>query len=143
VRKLRQAVPLMDARAESPQESLVRVWCMLAGLPHLEPQGEVWDEGELIATVDLLDKVHRVAVEYEGAHHRDREQFAYDIGRRGRLRRRGYWVVQVEASMMHSPRGVVLLISQDLRQRGWSGEPQLAVLNRALWPARRREARKW
>lgn len=143
VRRFRQAVPLMDARAESPQESLVRIWCTLAGLPHLEPQGEVWDGDDLIATVDLLDEEHRVAVEYEGAHHHDREQFAYDIHRRARLRRRGYRVVQIEASMMRSPRGVVLFIASDMRQRGWSGEPQLAAVNRALWPARRRAARKW
>ncbi len=120
----------------------MRVWCTLAGLPHLEPQGQVWDDDELIATVDLLDEEHRVAVEYEGAHHREREQFAYDIGRRARLRRRGYRVVQVEASMMHSPRGVVLLIAQDLQQRGWNGEPRMDALHRALWPTSRRVARK-
>jgi hypothetical protein len=142
VRRFRQAVPLMDPRAESPQESLVRVWCMLAGLPFLEPQGKVWDGGELVATVDLLDEEHRIAVEYEGAHHREREQFAYDIQRRTRLRRRGYRVVQVEASMMSSPRGVVLFIVGDLRQRGWTGEPRVDELNRVLWPSRRRKARK-
>ena len=72
-----------------------------------------------------------------------REQFAYDIHRRARLRLRGYRVVQIEASMMRSPRGVVLFIASDMRQRGWSGEPQPAAVNRALWPARRRAARKW
>lgn len=58
IRRLRQALPLMDARAEYPPESLVRVWCRLARLPRLEPQGEVWDGDALIATVDLLDDEH-------------------------------------------------------------------------------------
>lgn len=132
IRRLRQALPLMDARAESPPESLVRVWCKLARLPHLEPQGEVWDGDELIATVDLLDDEHRIVVEYEGAHHRQGPQYAYDIQRRARLRRRGYRVVQVEASMMRSPRGVVLFIASDMRQRGWTGEADTTRLTRML-----------
>lgn len=138
MKTLREAVGLMDARAESPQESLVRVWCAVAGLPYLEPQGKVVDGGELIATVDLLDREHCVAIEYEGAHHRGREQFAYDIGRHRRLRRRGYAVVQVEASMMSSPRAVVLTIAEEMRLRGWTGVPRTDRLAR-LWrrsPAR-------
>lgn len=133
VRRLREAIQLMDARADSPPESLVRVWCVLAGLPYLEPQGQVYDGDELVATVDLLDERHRLVVEYEGAHHRGREQFAYDVGRHRRVRRAGYEVVQIEASMMYSARRVVLTIAEEMRSRGWDEAPRLQRLVR-LWP---------
>jgi hypothetical protein len=132
VRVLREAIPLMDARADSPPESLVRVWCVITGLPFLEPQGEVWDGDDLVATVDLLDRKHRIAVEYEGAHHREREQFAYDVGRYRRVRRCGYEVVQIEASIMHSAHRVMMTIADEMRRRGWTGTPQLERL-KPLW----------
>jgi hypothetical protein len=137
VRAFREAIALMDARAQSPQESLVRVWCVVAELPYLEPQGEVVGGDELVATVDLLDRKHLVAVEYEGAHHRERDQFAYDVGRYRRVRRCGYEVVQIEASMMSSPRAVVLTIADEMRRRGWAGRPNLERLARLRRPGPR------
>ncbi len=125
---MRAALPLLDARAESPPESLLRVWFFLCGLPPFEPNVEIWDDGQFVARVDLLDRHRRLVVEYEGAYHRSREQYAADIGRRGRLAALGFEVVQVEATMMRSPRGVVLHVARYLRGRGWTGVPHTAAL---------------
>ncbi len=130
VTTLRAALPLLDPRAESPPESLLRVWFALCWLPPFEPNAEIWDDGEFIARVDLLEGEHRLVVEYEGAYHRTREQYAADIGRRARLTALGFEVVQVEATMMRSPRGVVLHVAHRLASRGWTGTAETAVLAR-------------
>lgn len=90
------------------------------GLPAFEPNAEIFDGGEFVARVDLL----------EGAYHRTREQYASDIGRRARLTALGFEVVQIEATMMGSPRGVVLHVAQRLVGRGWTGTPETAALAR-------------
>jgi hypothetical protein len=123
VRRLREASALLHPGAESPQESVLRVWLVLSQLPPLEPNGEVHDEDGLVARVDLLNRRYRVAVEYEGAYHRSREQYAADIRRRARLAAAGFEVVQVEATMMRSPIVVVQHVSLAFRRRGWEGTP--------------------
>ena len=127
---MRAALPLVDARAESPPESLLRVWFALCGLPGFEPNAEIWHDGRFVARVDLLDEEHRLVVEYEGAYHRTREQYAADIARRARLVASGFEVVQVEATMMRSPRGVVMYVAQRLARRGWTGAFETAALAR-------------
>jgi len=128
VERLRKAESLLDSRAESPPESHLRVWFTLGGLPHFEPNVEIWDGDEFVARVDLYSAEYRIAVEYEGAHHRSREQYAADIGRRARLAALGIEVVQVEATMTRSPRGVVIHVGQILRRCGWSGIPSTSTL---------------
>jgi hypothetical protein len=66
VGRVRRAVPLVDPRAESPQESRLRVVLVLAGLQPV-PQFEVFDGGRFLARVDLAWPEARLAVEYEGA----------------------------------------------------------------------------
>jgi hypothetical protein len=131
VAALRSAVPLLDARAESPPESLLRVWFSLCGLPPFEPNAEIWDGRQFVARVDLLDRDRRLVVEYEGAYHRTREQYAADIGRRARLAELGFEVVQIEATMMRSPGRVVRQVAQRLVRLGWTGVPRFAGVNRA------------
>lgn len=128
VERLRKAEPLLDARAESPPESHLRVWFTLGALPYFEPNVEIWDGDEFVARVDLYSARYRIAVEYEGAHHRSREQYAADIRRRARLAALGIEVVQIEATMTRSPRGVVIHVGQALRRRGWSGHPRTTAL---------------
>lgn len=128
VERLRKAEPLLDARAESPPESHLRVWFALGGLPFFEPNVEIWDGDEFVARVDLYSAEYRIAVEYEGAHHRSREQYAADIRRRARLAALGIEVIQIEATMMRSPRGVAVHAGQVLRRRGWSGQPRTSAL---------------
>lgn len=123
IRRLREASSLLHPGSESPQESVLRVWLVLGGLPRLEPNVEVWDDDGLVARVDLLSRQYRLAVEYEGAYHRSREQYAADILRRARLAAAGFEVVQVEATMMRSPIVVVQHVSDAFRRRGWEGTP--------------------
>jgi hypothetical protein len=71
----RQAVPLLDRRAESPKESELRVVWTRSGLGVPVPQRTILDElGVFIARVDLLDAKAGVVGEYMGRWHRAGER---------------------------------------------------------------------
>ena len=97
VSRVRRAVPLVDPRAESPQESRLRVLLVLAGLAPV-PQFEVLDGGCFVARVDLAFPDARLAIEYEGAHHFEDGQIPRDDARLERLRAAGWRVIRVSAA---------------------------------------------
>jgi hypothetical protein len=71
IRAALEALDLVDAGAESPQETRVRLILVLAGLPRPETQIPVYDEyGQLIAVLDMGWREIMVGVDYEGEHHR-------------------------------------------------------------------------
>jgi len=79
------ALDLVDAGAESPQETRVRLLLIRAGFPRPETQVLVYDEhGQLVAGLDLGWRDVMVGVDYEGEHHRKtRRQLDRDIRRHG------------------------------------------------------------
>lgn len=82
---LRQVIPLLDRRSESPWESVMRVLHRAADIP-VEPQHEVVTErGRFLARVDLWIVGTRRIHEYDGAVHREA-----DTHRNGRARARRY-----------------------------------------------------
>ncbi|WNV74255.1 endonuclease domain-containing protein [Geodermatophilus sp. DSM 44513] len=99
VSRVRRAVPLVDPRAESPQESRLRVALVLAGLEPV-PQFEVFHRGRFLARVDLAWPEARLAVEYEGAHHFTDDQVPRDDVRLEQLRAAGWRVIRVTAADM-------------------------------------------
>ena len=114
-----RAVVLLDGRAESPQESRLRVLMHLAGLPDPVAQHEVRDRcGRLVARLDLAYPSARLAVEYDGDHHRDRGQWRQDLVRRERLEAQGWRVVVVVgADLLGDPASVVARVRAALAQR--------------------------
>ncbi|RRO19965.1 hypothetical protein EIL87_03025 [Saccharopolyspora rhizosphaerae] len=64
-RTAKRAFALLDSRAESIPESVLRVHLNLAGL-HRVPQVDVHDEcGHFVARVDLAIEQRKVAIEYD------------------------------------------------------------------------------
>ncbi|MEU8240225.1 DUF559 domain-containing protein [Actinoplanes missouriensis] len=95
IARLEGALRLADGRAESPMETRLRLLVGDAGLPSPRPQCEIRDQrGKLIGRVDLGWPVARLAVEYEGDHHRDRDQFRRDLARANALRLAGWTVLR-------------------------------------------------
>ncbi len=94
--QLRCLVPVCDPRAESPQESVLRLRWLDARLPDPCPQYVVVDDnGFPVYRLDLADPSVRYAAEYDGQdHHFTPEQRTKDDRRRAWLRRRG-WVIDV------------------------------------------------
>jgi very-short-patch-repair endonuclease len=115
VRRAGSAGDLLDAGAESAQESVLRVHLVRAGLPRPEVNGWIADpSGVRRYRGDLVYRRQRVIVEYEGAHHRDPTQYAADLRRRNDLLAWGWRVVHVEAAMPRSPGVVVALVREAL-----------------------------
>jgi hypothetical protein len=73
IARLRRVVDLAEPKAESPMETRLRMLLVLAGLPRPEVQGLICDDqGHVLGRPDLLYRVQRLAIEYDGGNHRDR-----------------------------------------------------------------------
>jgi hypothetical protein len=97
LRQLRRVLSLIDAGAESPKETWLRLLLINAGLPPPTTQIEVIDGGWR-ARLDMGWEDLKVAVEYDGHHHlADRLQYLRDIRRLERLQQLGWIIVRVVA----------------------------------------------
>jgi hypothetical protein len=99
LRALEAALELVDAGAQSPRESYLRLLLIDAGLPRPQTQIPVLGaDGLPIAYLDLGWPDAMVGVEYDGDQHRtDRRQYVRDIRRIETLERLGWIVVRVVA----------------------------------------------
>ncbi|MDQ3733498.1 MAG: hypothetical protein M3400_05770 [Actinomycetota bacterium] len=87
---LRAALPMMDGRAESPGETLMRLLHVTCGI-EVEPQAPIVDDyGRIIARADLRIIGTRRLAEYDGAHHRAARQYETDRARDRRLQALGW-----------------------------------------------------
>lgn len=99
IRQARRALNLVDAGAESPRETWLRLLLIRAGFPAPATQIPVYGEyGQLVAVLDMGWEEMKLAVEYEGDHHRtDRRQFNKDITRLETLTDLDWVVIRVTA----------------------------------------------
>jgi Protein of unknown function (DUF559) len=99
IRQARAALALVDAGAQSPKETWLRLLLIHAGLPRPQTQIAVCDAfGDVIAYLDMGWEETKVAVEYDGDQHRsDRRQFTWDIRRLEQLEGLGWIVIRVIA----------------------------------------------
>ncbi|HET7075135.1 MAG TPA: DUF559 domain-containing protein [Mycobacterium sp.] len=99
LRRLESALVLVDAGAQSPRESYLRLLLIDAGLPRPQTQIPVQGvDGMPVAYLDLGWAEYMVAVEYDGDQHRtDRRQFVKDIRRIDMLEQMGWIVIRVVA----------------------------------------------
>jgi hypothetical protein len=114
VARLRRVVELAEPLAESPMETRLRMLLVLAGLPRPEVQGPIHDdEGNPLGRPDLLYRVQRLAVEYDGDNHRDR--LAADNRRQNRLIGAGFRLLRFTASDVYRfPDSVVMQVRHGL-----------------------------
>lgn len=122
-RNLLAALPLLDGRAESRPESLMRVALVGAGLPKLLVNADLRTrDGSFIARPDLRFADYPVAVEYDGDGHRtDPRQWRRDVGRFARIADAGVDVVRATSDDLPTFRNVILRTRSRLRKHGWSG----------------------
>ncbi len=96
--RLREALALHDAGSQSPRETWLRLLIVGAGLPRPETQIPVVVNGRPKYYLDMGWEDLKIAVEYDGDHHRtDRAQFARDITRLEELADLGWTVIRVAA----------------------------------------------
>jgi len=116
-RRARRAIALADARAESPQESRLRVLLAVAGLIAV-PQFAVRDSGgAFVARVDLAFPDLRVAIEYDGAWHGRPSQLAKDRRRLNALQAAGWAVLHVTAADLHDSSALIQRVRAFLASR--------------------------
>jgi very-short-patch-repair endonuclease len=104
-RRIAEVAALMDPKAESPQETRVRLRLLRAGLPHPVTQFEVWEGSWRVARVDFAWPERKLALEYDGWNHADDDRRGIDVDRIDDLRRVGWTVVVVT--------------NRQYRRRGW------------------------
>ena len=110
--RLRRALELLDALAESPKESELRVLIIESGFPEPVCNSRVFDDRHrFVARVDLSYPERKIAIEYEGDHHRDPDQWRKDLARRRRLEALGWTYVSVTQADLNDPRALL----EDLR----------------------------
>jgi hypothetical protein len=97
VRRLKDALPLVDGGAASLQETRLRLLFIDAGLPRPTTQIPIFDhDGRLLRTVDMGWEDFMVAAEYDGDQHRtDRPQYVKDLRVLPMLERLGWIIVRV------------------------------------------------
>jgi hypothetical protein len=94
----RRALTLARPFVESPMETRLRLIAVLGGLPEPLVQYDVFDrDGRLVARLDLAYPKRRLALEYDGDHHRERDTFRRDAVRLNRLTLLGWTVLRFTA----------------------------------------------
>jgi very-short-patch-repair endonuclease len=112
-RRLERALLLLNERAESPQESRLRV--VLKDLPGMSINHWVPEQR---ARIDIVFPQAKLAVEYQGDHHRESETFRADLMRIARLESAEWHVLQVSALDLDDPVALLERVRQKLASRG-------------------------
>jgi len=110
-RRAREVVALADGRAESPQESRLRLIIGGSRLPDPVAQYQVRAAGRFVARVDFAWPEQRLALEYDGLWHSEPGQFARDRERLNRLTAAGWRVLFVTAADLRSPERLVARVA--------------------------------
>ncbi len=117
--RARSAAPLLTPLAASRPESLFRYWLIDSDLPDPTPQVPIRDaRGLEVAHADLGYERWKVAIEYEGRQHADREQFGRDLERYSLMAAGGWLVLRFGERHLHRPSTVVGRVTAALRNRG-------------------------
>ncbi len=119
VKSARRVLPWMDARAESPAESVVRFHILDAGLPRPDCNVDIVDHGSWLARADIAWPEFRLIVEYDGAVHLAEDKRRHDAVRRNLLQDAGWLVIVLTGRDLHRPQQALELIRSALLLRGW------------------------
>lgn len=123
VARVRAALDRSRIGADSAQETRMRLALLRAGLPEPELNTAIiGPDGRRLHEPDAQWPQHRVAVEYEGPHHRTASQLERDIARAETMRSIGWVEVRLTASDARRAwaRGIER-VRGALRERGWTG----------------------
>jgi len=116
--RARAWAPHLTPLAASARESLLRYWLLTSRLPRPEVQIPILDRwGREVAHADLGWARWKVALEYEGRQHAERDQFGRDIDRYSLMAADGWLVLRF--ANRHGPSAVMDRTKRALISRGW------------------------
>jgi hypothetical protein len=120
----RQWAPHLTAAAASHPESTLRYWLLVSDLPAPQLQVPILDRrGRAAVHADLGYPEWKVALEYEGRQHAERDQFGRDIDRYSLMAADGWLVLRFAARHMTGGFAVVDRTRRALLSRGWRPGP--------------------
>ncbi|MEO7017962.1 MAG: hypothetical protein ABI130_15840 [Leifsonia sp.] len=93
LRGLREALDLIDDRAESPQESRIRMALVRANIPGMGVNVPVRGASGRVYRADFAFRDRGIVLEYQGDYHRERGQFRRDLPRSLDLQTAGVTVI--------------------------------------------------
>jgi hypothetical protein len=120
IRRVRAALREVRSGTDSPMETRLRLLLTRAGLPEPVIGYTIRDvNGDFVGTPDLCYIEQRIAIEYEGAIHRDDPRvYAEDILRRELMQEAGWYVIRVISDhVFRTPAWLVTRIRRILTQR--------------------------
>jgi hypothetical protein len=121
IRKAKEALELIRVGSDSPQETLLRLAIVRAGLP--EPELNVpiiTEDGASHHEPDLSYRKYRIGIEYEGEHHGEEGQIVRDIDRSERYAALGWTEVRIsKRHMLNDAKPAVVKIRSALIAAGW------------------------
>jgi hypothetical protein len=118
LRRLRAAMPLVDGGAASPKESWLRLLLIDAGFPAPTTQMPVYENWHLVGVLDMGWEKYKVAIEYDGDHHRsNRRQYVRDQQRLRKLEAMGWIIIRVIAE--DAPEDIARRVRDALIRRGY------------------------
>jgi very-short-patch-repair endonuclease len=114
IRRLRRAVELAEPATESVMETRLRLLLVMARLPRPQAQVSLYDDaGNFLGRPDFYYPLHGLALEYDGAHHR--ENLTGDNRRQNRLVDAGYRLLRFTAAdVLFAPDSVVAIVRRAL-----------------------------
>jgi very-short-patch-repair endonuclease len=123
IRRLKNALELTDPAAESVMETRLRLVLVLSGLPRPKVQLSLRDDsGLFIARPDLYYPGARLAIEYDGATHRD--SLAADNRRQNRLIDAGCRILRFTAAdVLNTPAAVVSVVRRSIAGQAQASGP--------------------
>jgi hypothetical protein len=118
--RARECAVLLSPLAMSRPESLMRYWLVSSDLPVPEVQVPILDRwGRAVAHADLGYSRWKVALEYEGRQHAERDQFGRDIDRYSLMAADGWLTLRFAARHVNGPTVVIDRTRRALLSRGW------------------------
>jgi hypothetical protein len=125
IRRAKEAIQLIRVGSDSPQETMLRLALVRAGLP--EPELNVpiiATDGSRHQEPDLSYRRYRIGIEYEGEHHGDDGQIVRDITRSERYEDLGWTEVRIsKRHMLDDGKMAVSKVRRALFQAGWRPGP--------------------
>lgn len=118
VKRLREALELLNDRAESRPESRLRVILVRSGFDqptanHVVVQTETGSAMRL----DLAFEREKLVLEYQGDYHRTPSQWRKDMTRRARLEAEGWYVMEINSDDLRDPGELLERIASVLSRR--------------------------
>lgn len=115
IRAAREAIDLVRVGSDSPPESRLRIALVDAGMPEPELQVPADPADPDSPKTDLGLRGWKIALQYEGAHHRDTRQQALDARRDAWFQRYGWFVIKVTSDDLRDGfRRVIRLVAEQI-----------------------------